>query len=102
MEQYLLNKIKKYRSPLQNVTETLFTITLADTPYLLPAEPVTDRQYLVIYNGSGVNIYIGGSTVTSSNGTPLADGKYMIIPALEGVYALCSTPGNTVRLLELS
>lgn len=102
MKTYLINKIKRYRSPLTGVNESNFTLTLANTPYLLPAEAVENRQYLIVYNGSGATIFIGGSNVTVNNGTPLADSKYMIIPASEGVYACCGSAGKEVRLLELS
>lgn len=87
---------------MTTVTESVFTLTLADTAYLIPAEAVEDRQYLVIYNGSGQTIFTGGATVTTSNGLPIADGKYKVIPASDGVYAVCGSAGKSIRIEELS
>jgi len=97
----ILWRIWRSKKNLTDLSSQAFTLTDADTPYLLPGSEQSDREILAIYNGSDVNIFIGGSDVTTSNGFPIASTKYFIVPAGANVYACCGSAGKSIRLLEL-
>lgn len=43
-------------------------VTLSTSPTPIPTTPLTNRQFVRVQNVSGVQIFIGGADVTSSNG----------------------------------
>ena len=93
--------IWKSKKALIDTKSQAFTLTLGNTPYLLPGSEQTDREILAIYNASDSIIYIGGADVTVNNGFPVASSKYFIIPAVKNIYAICGSAGKSIRLLEL-
>jgi hypothetical protein len=64
-----------------------------------------NRRSLMIYNNSANTIYIGGSTVTTSNGLPVPSGAYA--PSIDAgydlpIFGVASTNGNDIRCIEIS
>jgi len=94
-------KLWKAKKALTEASSQAFTLTNADLAYLLPGSEQTSREILAIYNASDVTIYVGGSDVTTSNGFPIATTKYIIIPAVSDIYAVCGSANKSIRLLEL-
>lgn len=104
---------QKYPMPVTNINinplrgfakTTAVTVTTALTP--LPGEVLAYRRSLVVYNNSSsVTIYLGGSTMTFSDGIPVPPNSYS--PAFDAgprmiVYARTSASTANVRVLELS
>ena len=79
-------------------------VTLAAaTAAKAPATAQTNRVLLKIFNDDTANpVYYGGSTVTTSTGIYIAPGgESEWIPCSGDIWAL-STPGTTIRVLELA
>jgi len=79
------------------------TVTSTLTP--LPAEVLSYRRALTIYNNSSQTVYIGGSDVTVSNGLPIPAGTYS--PAIDAgsrmiIYGIVSSATSDIRILEVS
>lgn len=100
MEKYQLNKIINEIIPFTTLQSSPLTLTTQNTAYKCPSSEMENRQVLVIYNSSDSDIYIGGSDVSTINGLPLASGKYLVIGAESGVYAVCGSASKSIRLLE--
>jgi len=98
---FLLYKIYGTKKSLSAAASQALTLTDADQAYLLPGSEQTKREILIIYNASDVTIYVGGSDVSTSNGFPIASTKYLIIPAVSSIYAVCGSASKSIRLLEL-
>lgn len=81
-------------------------ITVGVTAIALPANPLEFRRALVIHNASSNTIYIGDSSVTTSNGLPLIANEKIAIDiqshAGMTIYGIAGTGGNDVRILELA
>lgn len=80
------------------------TVDLTATP--LPADPLIYRRALVIHNDGPATVYIGASGVTSADGFPLLINEKIAID-IQGhtnvtVYAVASSSGQDVRIMELS
>ena len=86
---------------LESPVSTALTLTTANTAYLMPASELSDRSLLIIYNKSDTVIYIGSSSVTTSNGIPVAVGKTLEIESKNDLYAVCGVSGKSINLLEL-
>ncbi len=89
---------------LRGITKTT-AITVATSVVQLPSIPLQYRRSLIVYNNSANTIYIGGSNVTTANGMPVPTQSYS--PPIDagshmGVYAIASTSGNDIRVLEVS
>lgn len=97
----ILWNIYRSKKALKSAKTQSFTLTTANTPYLIPTSPQSDREILVIYNGSGSIVYWGGSDVTTNNGIPIADGKYHILPAVNNIYLVCGSNSKSVRIGEM-
>ncbi len=82
-------------------TNTAVTLTSADTPYLLPTSEMETRKSIQIYNASDTDMYIGSSSVTSSNGILLPAGGVMSLDSKSGIYATCASAGKIVRVMEM-
>ena len=94
-------RLWKSNKALTEASSQAFTLTNAFIVYKLPTSEMESREILGIYNSSDVLIYIGGVDVTTSNGFPVASSKYIIIPAVNNIYAVCGSAGKSIRLLEL-
>lgn len=101
MEEFLLYKIYNTKKSLSTAQSQIFTLTNANQAYLLPSSEQINREIIAIYNASDVMIYVGGSDVSTSNGFPIASTKYIVIPAVNNIYAICGSAGKSIRLLEL-
>lgn len=81
-------------------------ITVTTTATLLPAAALTLRRSVIIYNNdASATLYIGGSTVTSTNGLPVPAQTYspvMDCGPLMFIYGVTSTGSINARVLELS
>lgn len=82
---------------------TAVTVTTSATA--LPTTALTNRRSLVVYNNSSVTVFIGGSSVTTSNGMPIAAGTYS--PAIDAspglvIYGIVASSTADMRVLELS
>ena len=84
-----------------NPVSTELTLTAANTAYLMPASELSDRSLLIIYNKSDTSVYIGSSSVTTSNGILLETGKTLEIKSQSNLYAVCGVSGKIINLLEL-
>jgi len=87
-------------SPFETILSSKVDLTTGDTAYKLPSSEQSARKLLAIYNNTGHDIYIGGSSVTTSNGYLVADGKQLGIGASKNVYAVCGTSSVDLRVLE--
>ena len=76
-------------------------VTVNTTAAALPAAGLTNRITLLIQNISGSNIWIGGASVTTVNGTRLEDGQSLSFSVIEQVdiYAV-STTTLSLRIIE--
>lgn len=97
----ILWNIYRSKKALTTASTQNMTLTTADTPYKIPESELGDREILVIYNGSGSLVYWGGSNVTTSNGIPIADGKYTILPAVKDIYLVCGDNNKSIRIGEM-
>lgn len=93
-----VTKIKGLSSPIS----TAITLTTLNTAYKLPSSELTNRKTILIYNISDTNVYIGGSTVTTTNGILLSNGEKMAVDCESDIYAICGTSGKIINVLELS
>jgi len=89
------------QTPLSTILTTTVTLTLINTPYLLPIVEQISRRTIIVYNISDTDIYIGDSTVTTVNGLLLVSGGSIAIDISTGLYAVCSIAGKTVNVTEL-
>ena len=85
-----------------SVVQSEVTLTLADTAYKLPSSPLSGRRTLIIYNNSDAIVYIGDSSVATTDGLPLNPDDSVAIDSVSDIYAVCGSAGKTVRILELS
>lgn len=100
MELYWLKRIFGNSKPFSTIKSSSVTLTTAHTAYECPSSPLSGRLILVVYNGSGSTVYLGGAEVSTSNGTPLADTKYTVIGASSGLFAVCGSNDIELRILE--
>lgn len=103
---------QKYPMPVTNININALrgevktravTVTTALTP--LPGEVLSYRRGITIYNNGSVTVYIGGSTMTVSDGLPVAAGSYS--PALDAgpkmiLYGRTASGSSDVRVMEVS
>ena len=80
-------------------------VSVTGTATLLPAAPLVNRRSLIVYNNSAQTLYIGGASVSTSNGLPIAAGTYS--PSIDAgilmkVYGIVSGGSADVRVLEIS
>lgn len=80
------------------------SITVADTATeLRPATGgLLQRNGIVIINVSGVNVFIGHSGVTTTNGYQLASGADLFIAGPIRLWGIVATGTADVRILELA
>jgi len=84
---------------------SVFTVT--DTPQIIPATAIADRNTVSIRVWGSATVYFGSTTMTSSNGYPKKQFEEMVLAVtnnpLVAIYAVCAT-GQTseVRVLELA
>ena len=78
-------------------------VTVSGGPTLLPDAPLRGRKYILIDNGSGGDIYLGGSDVTIYDGMPLADGSSIALPlGRAALYATNAATASGVRVMEIA
>ena len=78
-------------------------VTVSGGPTLLPAARLADRKDFLVYNSSGVTVYLGGSTVTYDTGIPVpAGGSFALQAGRISIYAVVSGTNQTVRVFEAS
>jgi len=91
-------------NPLRGDFKTT-AVTVTTTPTALPTTPLENRRALIVYNNSSSTIYLGGGSVTASNGLPLEASSYSP-PFDAGVrmtlYGIVSSGTANVRVLEIS
>lgn len=80
-------------------------ITVGGTAVALPSNPLEYRRALVVHNNGSSVIYLGDSSVTTSNGMPLAAGEKIAFD-IQGtpnvaVFAI-SASSVDVRVMELA
>lgn len=70
----------------------------------LPAVPLSQRLTCLIYNNGSEPVYIGGSGVTTSSGTPINPNSSLSFAVEDGVdiYGVVATGPTNVRVLETS
>ena len=78
--------------------------TITTTAAKVPATPLTGRNTLTIQNLGPKLVYIGDSTVTSSNGLELPVGGIFNVDIADivDIYALTSVSTSEVRVFETS
>ena len=87
-------------TPYNTILGSAITLTDADQDYKLPASEQLGRKILVIFNISDTTVYIGGAGVETTDGMPIASGKYMVMPFASDVYGVCGSAGKILRLSE--
>lgn len=80
------------------------TLTTSGTAETVVSAALADRRFLFIYNKDNRVMYLGGSTVSSSNGFPLSPRSYLELRAGPnlGIYFDSPKSGHEIRTLELS
>jgi hypothetical protein len=91
-------------NPLRGDFKTT-AVTVTTTPTALPTTPLENRRALIVYNNSSSTIYLGGSSVTASNGLPLEASSYS--PPFDAgakmtLYGIVNSGTANVRVLEIS
>lgn len=80
-------------------------VTVGGSPTALPANPLEYRRALVIHNNGASTIYLGDSSVTTSNGLPLVAGEKIAFDIAGNpnvvIYAI-AVGSIDVRILELA
>ena len=78
-------------------------ITVEQTAIALPTTAQPGRKALIIVNNSDNTIFLGGSTVTISTGTPLYKKQPFMADVTENIviYAISSAGNNDIRYMEL-
>lgn len=94
------DEVSANSTPLNTPTTTAVTLTNASTTYLLPTSQLADRRTLIIYNVSDTDMFIGSSSVTTTNGILLPSGGTMNIDVSTGLYAVCGSAGKIINCLE--
>lgn len=96
---------QKYPMPISNINinplrgevkTRAITVTTALTP--LPDEVLSHRRSLTIYNNGSVTVYIGGSTMTTSDGLPIPAGTYSPALDAEATYNITATETITATI----
>jgi len=84
----------------KSIKQSRVTVGVTATP--LPATALKDRRLLIVENNSGVTIYLGDSTVTPTNGFPLANGTSFSINLDEKVtlYGIEAVGDRDIRVFE--
>ena len=90
--------VKAFTTP----TTTALTLTTLNTAYKLPTSELANRRTLILYNVSDTDMFIGSSSVTTTNGILLPAGGTMNIDCEKDLYAICGTSGKIINVLELS
>lgn len=77
-------------------------VTVATTATAIPSTALVGRTTIVIKNTGAATIYLGSSTVTTSNGFPLAANAVIELDLDEVVpiYGIVAASTETVRILE--
>ena len=78
------------------------TTTVTTTATAIPATSAVGRKALMIINNGSNTVYLGASSVTTSNGYPLnaGDEKAFDIDELVVLYGITGTGTSDVRSLE--
>ena len=78
------------------------TITIGGTAAKIPTTAATGRITLLITNNGGATLYIGDSTVTTTNGTPIEIGEKfpLDLDAKVDLYGVTAGVSVDVRILE--
>lgn len=97
----LFNGDPMYALTIKHVLKNT-AITVGTTPTALPSSNLAGRMSIVIYNNGSATVYIGNSTVSTSNGYPIAAGGQLFISIEEEVTIYCVVASATadVRILE--
>ena len=77
-------------------------VTVATTATALPTTALAGRKSILIQNAGSATMYLGGSTVTTSNGILLAAGLSLPFDIGEAVtiYAIVADGTQEARILE--
>ena len=94
----IIGEVEALASP----TTTALTLTTENTQYKMPASELANRRLLVIYNVSDTDVYIGSSSVTTTNGILLETGGTMTVDCEKDLYAVCGTASKIINLLEMA
>ena len=87
--------------PFTTPVNTVLTLTTANTAYLCPASEQASRKAIQIYNKSAYDVFIGSSSVTTTNGILLPAGGVMSLDAASGIYAVCATNSVDINICEI-
>lgn len=77
-------------------------VTVGTSPQALPGDPLPARRSLAIHNAGSVTLYVGGITVTTVNGLPVAAGASVTIDVgAAPIYGVAASGTLDVRILEI-
>ena len=77
-------------------------VTVTTTATAIPATALAGRRAMMVRNNGSVTVYLGDSTVTSTNGFPLSPGEeksYELGPPVT-LYGITASGTADVRVLE--
>ncbi len=76
------------------------SVTVTDSATLLVAKDDKPRT-VYLHNSAGVTVYVGGSSVTTSNGFHLGNGESqeLFVPTNEQVYGIVASGSHAVKVL---
>jgi hypothetical protein len=90
--------------------QSAFSKSLLSTAAAAPTTAATliiaasSRRTLTLYNNGSVVVYIGGATVTSSTGFPIAAGVELAIddPTTNAIYGITASGTGDIRYLAIT
>jgi hypothetical protein len=79
-----------------------YAVSVGTTPTDLTQASITGASYhrMLVYNAGSATVYIGGPSVTTSNGLPLAPGASIGVGARSELYGVAASGTHEVRVLE--
>lgn len=80
------------------------SVSITTTSTEIASSPLLERKAFALYNNSTSTVFIGGSSVSSSDGYPLRPKESITIDLGDGlsIYGIVSSGTADVRYLELS
>ncbi len=95
-------KLPQQNHPIVSTGASSTAVTVTTTAGALPATAKSGRMSLIVYNNCASTVYIGGASVTSSNGLPLVEGASISFDLSDSaaIYGRMASGTCDVRVLE--
>lgn len=99
-----LNERCPHRRGREWISQNYSAVSVASTATDLVAADLANRKRILIQNASTKRVYIGNSSVTTSNGIELSPGSALELDAAAAVdlYGIVASGTADVRIMELA